>query len=206
MKKGFFWRRVAAAAMCMAAAWSLTAFADSTVRSRENKLAQEQRKFPFEVVLSEETCERKCYAGFGKKYANGYAITPYTEFEIRSADPSADAANLRIDIDVVYQSGDSGSKTDKVLTYETGDITADDGSTYAFFTERNLENLEERGNLYSDSQKSLRMTLTYEAGGNKTEKRYYQVCEDEDLAYYLESADAAEMAEPEPAPAVIYNN
>ena len=92
----------------------MTALADDVVKSRANGLAEEQRRFPFEVVLSEETCERKCYAGYGEKYASGYGITPDTEFEIRSVDPTADAAELKIDIDVIFY--DDAVLSDERLT------------------------------------------------------------------------------------------
>lgn len=192
-------------AMSLAAAFSITAFADGSVKTRENGLAEEQRRFPFEIVLSEDTCERKCFAGYGKKYQTGYGITPYTEFEVRTVDPAADAANLKIDIELIYKNdGANSSKTEKVRTYEYGDIAAD-GSYYSFFTERNIENLEEREKLYSDSQSSIRLTLTYNSGSKKTEKQYYQVCTEDDLMFYIENEDAEEMTETEAAPEVLYS-
>lgn len=205
MKNLSFFSRAVVLAACLTAVFSMTALADDVVKSRANGLAEEQRRFPFEVVLSEETCERKCYAGYGEKYASGYGITPATEFEIRSVDPTADAAELKIDIDVIYQSESGNStKSEKVRTYGYGDLTANDGSTYSFFTDRNKENLEERGTLYSDSQHSVRMTLTYNGADQKKEKQYFQVYTLEDLGYYIDNADAAAAAETEPAPAVIY--
>ena len=169
----------------------MTSLADSDVKTRANGLAEEQRRFPFEVSLSEETTERKCYTGYGQKYEDGYAITPDAEFSLSASDPTADAANLKIDLDMIYPNDSGkGNKVEKICTYDYGDLSAD-GSQFSFFTDRSRENLEERGKLYSDSQRSLRMTLTYRSGDKKTERVYYQVVLDDDLNYYIENAEAA---------------
>ena len=172
----------------------MTALADGDVKTRANGLAEEQRRFPFEVSLSEGTTERKCYTGYGQKYENGYVITPDTEFSLSASDPTANVADLKIDLDMIYPNDSGkGSKVEKICTYDYGDLSAD-SSFFSFFTERNKENLEERGKLYSDSQRSLRMTLTYRGGDKKTDHEYYQVVSDEDLMYYIENAEAASAA------------
>ena len=200
-----FIKRTAVLAAAMAILCVGTAFADTDVKARANGFAEEQRRFPFEVSLIGESTERKCYTGYGEKYADGYAVTLDTEFAISAVNPDADAAALRIEIDMVsLNDSGKGSKVEKVCTYDYGDLSAGDGSVYAFFTERNRENLEERGKLYSDTQRSLRMTLTYNGGDKKTEKQYFMVCTDDDLNYYIENADAQEAAETEAPPEVYY--
>lgn len=204
MKRLSAWKKIAILAVLMAAACQMTAFADGDVKTRSNGLAEEQKRFPFEVVMTEDCVERKCYTGYGQKYETGYAITPDTEFEVVSVDPSADAAELRIELDMVYfNDSGKGNKVEKVTTYDYGDISASDGSTYSFLTDRSRENLEERGKLYSDSQRSLRMTLSYNGSGKKTEKQYYQVCTEDDILYYVENADA-QAAETAPETAAVY--
>ncbi|MDO4266114.1 MAG: hypothetical protein Q4C63_06610 [Eubacteriales bacterium] len=204
MKVLSFIKRTAVLAAAAAVLFSGTAFANGDVKTRANGLAEEQRRFPFEIVLTGDSTERMCYTGYGEKYANGHAMTPDTEFEIVAANPDADVSALKIEIDMVsLNDAGKGSKIEKVRTFDYGDLNVGDGSTYAFLTERNRENLEERGKLYSDTQRSLCMTLTYKgADGKKTEKQYFQVCTDDDLNYYIENADAQAVPETEAPPEV----
>lgn len=205
LKLSAFWHKSAALALLCAAFCALPSYAATEAKSRANGLAEAERRFPFEVVLQEETCERKCYSGYGKKYQTGYAITPEAEFEVVAADPNAEASALKIDIDMIYQNDSGqGSKVEKITTYDYGDLSASDGSTYSFLPDRSIENLAERDRLYSNPQRSLRMTLTYAPEGEdkKTEKQYYQVYSEEELAYYMENAGEEET--PEETAAVYY--
>lgn len=205
MRSFSFLKKTAVLTAAFAAVFSMTSFADGEVKAHANGFAEEQRRFPFDVELTEETTERKCYTGYGKKYQTGYAITPDAEFSLSASDPTANAADLKIELDMIYlNDSGQGNKVEKVNTYDFGDLAAD-GTTFSFFTDRNKENLEERGKLYSDSQRSLRMTLTYRGDNKKTEKEYYQVFTDDDLMYYIENADAVAAEETEAAAEVYYS-
>lgn len=150
--------------------------------------------FPFDIELDRESCERLCYAGHpssGVKYVTGYAITPYTSFSLSvagGADTGTEAEGLSVEIALIYENeGNTTSSRETLRTYGKGDL--EEGTYYPLFEETNIENLSERGRLYSDSLSSVELKLSYDGMRGKSSDMaiYLQVCSEEELSDMLMS-------------------
>ncbi|MDO4438504.1 MAG: hypothetical protein Q4B86_03540 [Eubacteriales bacterium] len=149
--------------------------------------------FPFDIELSDDSCERLTYAGHssnGVSYEDGTAITPYTQFRIiRTADESYDIDKLDIEIYVLYENDkNTGHLKEFTKKYSGEDLTVGD-EYYDFFSENLRDNLESRDRLYSNSLRSLVMKLSYEGREVKAMKKYFYVCNEEDFDALLQSSD-----------------
>ncbi len=166
-------------------------FSIATAAAPYDKLSS--TAFPFEIEFDTEVCKRLCYAGHsasGVRYRDGIAAAPYTMFKLEPLEgsaPGTDTEGVSVTVSLIYENDDkSASVKETIMEYREGDL--DDGdSYYVLLDETNIENLSERGRLYSDSLSSIELTFSYTGLRNKTytETIYVQVCEDEELSEYL---------------------
>lgn len=189
MKAIDFLRKMAAAALTVAALGTITVFASP------DGAASSEKEVPFEVRLETESTERLCYAGHkanGVQYRDGLAVTPDAAFSVvdKGIDGTADPSRLSVKLILLYENADNtGSLKETVRTYSEGDLSAD-GTLYPFFSESNVESLSERDKLYSNSLRGIEMKISYEAQkSKKTETRYYMVCSEDDLYNYSEAGE-----------------
>lgn len=153
----------------------------------------DSNKFPFDIEISDDSCERLCYAGHssnGVKYEEGLAITPYTQFKVvRTADESYDINNLDIEIYILYENDkNTGNLREFIKKYSGKDLNAED-EFYDIFSENLRANLESRDRLYSNSLRSLVMKLSYNGRSNKVVKKYFNVCSEDDFEDLISNSD-----------------
>lgn len=85
---------------------------------------------------------------------------------------------------LIYENEDNtSSMRETIMEYDEGDIT-DMDTWYPILNETNVENLEERDRLYSDSLSSIEIEMRYQGLRNSDmEKTFYlQIHSPEDLA------------------------
>ena len=147
-------------------------------------------EFPFEIELDTQSCERLCYAGHpssGISYVPGYAVIPDSSFRISirsGAEAGVSMEDLSMTVALIYENEDNtSSMRETIMEYDEGDIT-DMDTWYPILNETNVENLEERDRLYSDSLSSIEIEMRYQGLRNSDmEKTFYlQIHSPEDLA------------------------
>ena len=104
------------------------------------------------------------------------------------ADTGTEAEGLSVEIALIYENeGNTTSSRETLRTYGKGDL--EEGTYYPLFEETNIENLSERGRLYSDSLSSVELKLSYDGMRGKSSDMaiYLQVCSEEELSDMLMS-------------------
>ncbi len=152
----------------------------------------DSNKFPFDIEISDDSCERLCYAGHssnGVKYEEGLAITPYTQFKlVRTGDASYDLDNLDIEIYILYENDENtGNLKEFIKKYAGKDLEEDE--YYDIFSENLRDNLESRDRLYSNSLRSMVMKLSYKGRSTKVVKRFFNVCSEDDFEDLISNSD-----------------